>query len=216
MSQSFHFWENYYRDLINETLPDASHFAIYACKFIDPDALVIDLGCGNGRDSRFLGRFNDLVGIDQSGAAIQYCNSQLLLKIEKAKNIAFHNLTIEDVKIFEIFNAKLRTCAYQKIFIYARFFLHAIDETQYEKFWDFTHWLNLRYSVAIGVEFRTIEDKYNFKEFPDHFRRYLDPKAVVTDAESRGFFVREIQQGYGLAKYKSEDPHLARIIFDSR
>ena len=213
VSQSLHFWERYYRDLIRETVSDASPFAIFACNFIDPDALVIDLGCGNGRDSRFLGQFNDLVGIDQSGAAIEYCNSQPLFEIKKAKKIIFHNLTIEDAKIFEIFKAKLRKSSYQKIFIYARFFLHAIDETQYDKFWEFAHWLNLEYSVAIGVEFRTKEDEKNFKVFPDHFRRFLDPSSVVADANLRGFKVFSLQQGYGLAKYRNEDPHVARIVF---
>jgi len=184
------------------------------CEFIKANSLVIDMGCGNGRDSRYLNLFNDVVGVDQSDEAIEFCRTQRRSIAETTKTLDFRVLPIEDENICQIFKTEYIKSEKENVFVYARFFLHAIDKTQYERFWDFAQCLNRDYSVSVGVEFRTNEDEKNFKQFPDHFRRYLDPSAVVADAELRGFKVREIHQGYGLAKYKNEDPHLARIIFD--
>ena len=172
------------------------------------------MGCGNGRDSRYLNLFNDVVGVDQSDGAIEFCRTQSRSIAETTKTLDFRVLPIEDENICQIFKTEYIKNKRKNIFVYARFFLHAIDKTQYERFWDFAQCLNRDFSVSVGVEFRTNQDEKNFKQFPDHFRRYLDPSVVVTDAELRGFKVREIHQGYGFAKYKSEDPHLARIIFD--
>ena len=216
MPKTKNFWNSFYKDQNNQKITDASSFAQFVCEFIQEDSLVIDMGCGNGRDSRYLNLFNDLVGIDQSDEAIEFCRTQSRSIAETTKTLDFRVLLIEDENICQIFKTEYIKNKRKNIFVYARFFLHAIDKTQYERFWDFAQCLNRDFSVSVGVEFRTNQDEKNFKQFPDHFRRYLDPSVVVTDAELRGFKVREIQQGYGLAKYKNEDPHLARIIFDSQ
>ena len=215
MPKTKNFWDSFYKDQNNQKITDASSFAHFVCEFIQEDSLVIDMGCGNGRDSRYLNLFNDLVGIDQSDEAIEFCRTQSRSMAEMTKTLDFRVLPIEDENICQILKAEYIK-ERENVFVYARFFLHAIDKTQYERFWDVAQCLSHDSSVSVGVEFRTNEDEKNFKQFPDHFRRYLDPSAVVTDAELRGFKVREIHQGYGFAKYKNEDPHLARIIFDSQ
>ena len=214
MSKTKSFWDSFYKDRNNEKITDASSFARFVCDFVKANSLVIDMGCGNGRDSRYLNLFNDVVGIDQSDEAIESCRAQGGSIAGATKTLDFRVLSVEDENICQIFKTEFIRSERKSIFVYARFFLHAIDKTQYARFWDFAQCLNRDYSVSVGVEFRTNEDEKNFKQFPGHFRTYLDPNAVVADAELRGFRVREILQGYGLAKYKDEDPHLARIIFD--
>ena len=214
MSKTKNFWDSFYKDQNNEKITDASSFARFVCDFVKANSLVIDMGCGNGRDSRYLNLFNDVVGIDQSDEAIESCRAQGGSIAGATKTLDFRVLSVEDENICQIFKTEFIRSERKSIFVYARFFLHAIDKTQYARFWDFAQCLNRDYSVSVGVEFRTNEDEKNFKQFPGHFRTYLDPNAVVADAELRGFRVREILQGYGLAKYKDEDPHLARIIFD--
>ncbi len=215
MPKTKNFWDSFYKDQNNQTITDASSFAHFVREFIKADSLVIDMGCGNGRDSRYLNLFHDVVGIDQSDEAIEFCRAQPRSNSETTNFLAFHVLPIEDENICQTIKSEYIK-ERENVFVYARFFLHAIDKTQYERFWIFTQCLNRDFSVSVGVEFRTNEDEKNFKQFPDHFRRYLDPSVVVADAELRGFKVREIRQGYGFAKYKIEDPHLARIIFDSQ
>lgn len=214
MSKTKNFWDSFYKDQNNEKITDASSFARFVCDFVKANSLVIDMGCGNGRDSRYLNLFNDVVGIDQSDEAIEFCRAQGGSIAGATKTLDFRVLSVEDENICQIFKTEFIRSERKNIFVYARFFLHAIDKTQYARFWDFAQCLNRDYPVSVGVEFRTNEDEKNFKQFPGHFRTYLDPNAVVADAELRGFRVREILQGYGLAKYKDEDPHLARIIFD--
>ena len=214
MSKTKSFWDSFYKDQNNEKITDASSFARFVCDFVKANSLVIDMGCGNGRDSRYLNLFNDVVGIDQSDEAIESCRAQGGSIAGATKTLDFRVLSVEDENICQIFKTEFIRSERKSIFVYARFFLHAIDKTQYARFWDFAQCLNRDYSVSVGVEFRTNEDEKNFKQFPGHFRTYLDPNAVVADAELLGFRVREILQGYGLAKYKDEDPHLARIIFD--
>jgi SAM-dependent methyltransferase len=214
VSKTKSFWDSFYKDQNNEKITDASSFARFVCDFVKANSLVIDMGCGNGRDSRYLNLFNDVVGIDQSDEAIESCRAQGGSIAGATKTLDFRVLSVEDENICQIFKTEFIRSERKSIFVYARFFLHAIDKTQYARFWDFAQCLNRDYSVSVGVEFRTNEDEKNFKQFPGHFRTYLDPNAVVADAELRGFRVREILQGYGLAKYKDEDPHLARIIFD--
>ena len=214
MSKTKNFWDSFYKDQNNEKITDASSFARFVCDFVKANSLVIDMGCGNGRDSRYLNLFNDVVGIDQSDEAIESCRAQGGSIAGATKTLDFRVLSVEDENICQIFKTEFIRSERKNIFVYARFFLHAIDKTQYARFWDFAQCLNRDYPVSVGVEFRTNEDEKNFKQFPGHFRTYLDPNAVVADAELLGFRVREILQGYGLAKYKDEDPHLARIIFD--
>jgi tellurite methyltransferase len=213
VSNTKNFWESFYKDRNSQKISDASSFAHFVREFIKPDSLVIDLGCGNGRDSRFLNQFNDVVGIDQSDAAIEFCKSQGSLDAKKTKTLTFQSLQVEDKSICRILKTEVIKSEQNNVFIYARFFLHAINEFQYEKFWEFAKCINLDFSVSVGVEFRTNEDAENFKLFPDHFRRYLDPISVISDAELQGFKARTLRQGYGFARYKNEDPHIARIIF---
>lgn len=214
MSHSKYFWNSFYKNQNNQKILTESSFAHFVRDFINSDSLVIDLGCGNGRDSRFLNQFNDVVGVDQSDVAIEFCKSQRQRDVKKTKTLVFRSLLIEDENICQILKTEVIESKQNNVFIYARFFLHAIDKFQYEKFWKFAKCLNLDFSVSVGIEFRTNDDIENFKLFPDHFRRYLDPSSVISDAESQGFKVRTLSQGYGLAKYENEDPHIARIIFN--
>ena len=131
--QTKYFWDSFYKDQDTQNISNASSFAHFVGNFIDSEALVIDLGCGNGRDSRFLNQFNDVVGIDQSDVAIEFCKSQRLPDPKEIKTLAFRSLLIEDENICEIFKTEVIKSDQNNVFIYARFFLHAIDKFQYQK-----------------------------------------------------------------------------------
>ena len=68
-------------------------------------------------------------------------------------------------------------------------------------------------SGEMYVEFRTGKDAGQTHLLgDDHYRTYLDPQTVVTEIEARGGVVMVLEQGHGMAVYKSEDPHVARIV----
>ena len=48
------YWENYYKSHRNPTA--SSSFAIFCTKYIQNSKTLVELGCGNGRDSVFLSR----------------------------------------------------------------------------------------------------------------------------------------------------------------
>ena len=120
--QTKYFWDSFYKDQDKQNISNASSFAHFVGNFIDSEALVIDLGCGNGRDSRFLNQFNDVVGIDQSDVAIEFCKSQRLLDVKKVKTLAFRSLLIEDENLCDIFKTEIIKSEQNNVFIYARFF----------------------------------------------------------------------------------------------
>ncbi|MEV7773646.1 class I SAM-dependent methyltransferase [Kitasatospora sp. NPDC086791] len=74
-------WEGFWRDAPEEpgsviwdaepSLTAERHLALFAPHLTDPKLPVVDLGCGNGTQTRFLaGRFERVLGVDLSAAAL--------------------------------------------------------------------------------------------------------------------------------------------------
>ena len=69
------YWDQYYRNQICSTQP--SPFAQYVATLVEPGKTLIDLGCGNGRDSLFFAKQGmQVVAIDLSRSAIDQLNQQ--------------------------------------------------------------------------------------------------------------------------------------------
>ena len=105
------------------------------------------------------------------------------------------------------------------IAVYNRFFLHSIDQVQERKFLT-----SLKMAMVKGdklyMEFRCDLDEALPKVYgKDHYRRYVKTSEMVQFLESSddardgmGFDIEYEQTGQGMAKYKSEDPFVSRII----
>ena len=50
------------------------------------------------------------------------------------------------------------------------------------------------------------------KETAAHYRRFIDPLNFLTSALARGFELHYFVEGFGYAKYNSDDAHVARVI----
>lgn len=58
-------------------------------RYLDPSLPILDFGCGNGRQSRFLARhFQQVVGVDVSSAAVELARRETV----EEKNVAYHVL----------------------------------------------------------------------------------------------------------------------------
>ncbi|MFC5664287.1 class I SAM-dependent methyltransferase [Kitasatospora misakiensis] len=75
-------WEGFWRDAPDEpgaviwdveaALVAERHLALFEPHLVDPELPVVDLGCGNGTQTRFLaGRFGRVLGADLSDAAVE-------------------------------------------------------------------------------------------------------------------------------------------------
>ena len=108
------YWDTYYKN--NRKIKESS-FARFVIKKIDKNSEIIDIGCGNGRDSFFFSK-NDLkvTAIDISKNAIK--NNSL----KSSKNLKFLKFDIGKNTMSKKFD-----------FIYCRFFVHAINEKNENK-----------------------------------------------------------------------------------
>jgi SAM-dependent methyltransferase len=67
---------------------------------LDPDLPLLDLGCGNGRQTRFLSRyFSRVIGVDISPSAIQLAKKETIEE-HKVNYRIFDALNVEETKEF--------------------------------------------------------------------------------------------------------------------
>ena len=108
------YWENYYRTNCTPFRP--SDFAKYVIRCISPEDSVIDLGCGNGRDTVYLGSKGILTtGVDQCKFIIGSLNEH-----------TYPNVTFQIGELGSLLD-KHYTHAY------ARFSLHSLNNKEEDR-----------------------------------------------------------------------------------
>ena len=197
------YWDKFYK---NKKAPHKSSlFAIFCLKFLKKSEVIIDIGCGNGRDTIFFLK-NGYVcyGVDQSKSIISK-NKRLYPKYKNyflCKDLSKINFNKITNKAFSV---------------YSRFSLHAINKTEEKTFFN-----NLNKSKKLQllmIETRTIYDelfgkgkKISTNEYlTDHYRRFIDPTDIKKKLKKK-FKIIYYFLGKNLAKYKKENPKILRII----
>lgn len=207
--QASSYWDAFYRrsSLENEGLP--SQFAAFVLGEYPETDFIIDIGCGSGRDSFFFASFGrSVLGVDASESAVKRCEDRR--QTDKIANIRFIQCDIAAESACDTILAVVPHTA-NKPLVYARFFLHAIDEHAERAYLRVCARL-CRDGGSIAAEFRTYRDTGLAKVTPDHYRRYIDPLAFMKAAAAEDFTPTYFVEGFGLAKYKSDDAHVARCL----
>ncbi len=201
------YWNTYYSENADIRLIP-SDFAQSIAKEMQAGQHVLELGCGNGRDSLFfLSRGMHVTAIDASDFAIEQLNRK----------------TANDRKAMFICGDFVRNnTLYQMRYdiIYSRFTLHAIDDLQETELLK-----NIRQALVqngrLCIEARTIHDELYGKGtrvgpnsfiYNNHFRRFIDPDAFRKKLESAGYQVLFMEEGAGFSKTETSDPVLMRCI----
>ena len=184
------YWFNFY----NQNEPPVKHtsFAewieIYFIDIIKKrDLKLLDLGAGNGRDTKWFdkGQFQ-AYGIDKNYGEI----------LEKdIKSGIVYRLDFKEILDNEFFK--------DSDIVYSRFFLHSISNGEIKKIVDFSK----KYFVA---EFRIKGDEPII--YTDHKRNFIDIGWLTNLLISNGFQILKMKVGRNMARYKNEDPLVARII----
>ncbi|MCI8210528.1 hypothetical protein AUC61_13385 [Pseudomonas sp. S25] len=198
------YWDAFYGSKKKGAPAYPSQFAAFAINELTDVDGVIEFGCGNGRDSEFFAAYGfDLLGVDASAEAIELCRSRSIH--EHANYMQCQAAAARD-QITAFLAGK------RKIAVYARFFLHAIDEAEANAFLDLLGTL-LPSQSQVLFEYRTVDDASQDKTFgTDHYRRFLDHAVVLENIERAGFTVTYQIEGRGLAKFRTEDAKVGRCV----
>jgi tellurite methyltransferase len=111
-SDSKNYWNSYYNKNLAPIKPSA--FAEECFGIIKKGLPVLEIGCGNCRDSNFFSLKNPVIAVDQSS-----------------------NKDFSDPKVFFIKSSIENLPDIKSHYIYSRFFLHAIDEDAENIFFDY-------------------------------------------------------------------------------
>lgn len=206
------FWTSRYKS--DPSIPiEESSFAGFASSYMNRNnGLVLDLGCGNGRDSNFFAGLGlPTLAIDQSLLDKVTLTQNIHAKIESSLTYIKEDYTQID------FNKYTRPG--RILYIYSRFSLHAIN---YEEEARFTQNLkSLPSGSRFFLEARTIRDslygvgkKIGEHEYlTDHYRRFIDPIAFL-DNTMDSFRALFFEESKGWSKTLKEDPTLVRMILE--
>lgn len=154
-SKNSKYWTGFYSNKLVTLKP--SPFAISCLPYIKKGSTLIDVGCGNGRDSSFFASSGvNVLSIDQSFPRNSFTG-----------NCFFLNSDVDNMP-----NIK---CDY----IYARFFIHAIPLEKEIKF------LNYIKNNCNEFFIEARSDKSEFEG--DHYRRFINLQELKDRLDLHGF-----------------------------
>jgi SAM-dependent methyltransferase len=204
------YWANFYA---HHVMADASTF--FEALRIRPDLprTVLDIGCGDGRDSWAFARDGRrVIGIDRSEIGIRHA-TQRAEESELGDVLTFLAVDVSDAATLRVAIDEARAAAGDEpLLFYLRFFLHSITARVQERLMKSIAEAS-RAGDVFAAEFRTEQDESAPKIYEKHYRRFQDgPTFGLALAERYGFDIQHEEQGTGLARFGDEDPHVYRVI----
>lgn len=206
------YWNDYYAKLDHNKTLIPSQFAAFISAECSDANTIIDIACGNGRDSAFFSNhFEKVFGVDASKEAIEGCTEYAKKRL--IDNASFLQASVTSPEFIQTLSKLRGELVEKKTIVYARFFLHAITQSEEKVFFDSLK-ASLRTGDILALEFRTTRDASGQKATPEHYRRFVSPPTVYSELESRKFSLRYCTEGFGMAKYKNDDAYIARSIHE--
>jgi tellurite methyltransferase len=195
------FWNSYYESR-TDLLPN-SNFSHFVLKYTQENQTLIDIGCGDGRDSVFFSANNIFTtGVDISSSAIK--------KNKRLENnyLKFNTLNID----------KIQELHKEYDYAYCRFLFHAIDEQTENKL---LMWMKVNISKKIFVETRIKAPAIADIE-QTHYRRYFSQSSFVKKIKDNGLNITYSKTSNEFSKYKTiynvndlkDNPLLLRLIIE--
>ena len=198
------YWNHYYENKVCSTQP--SPFAQYASTLVEPGRILVDLGCGNGRDAVYFASMGlKVVGMDLSASAIR------MLKEQHIANTYFF--------CGDFINSPIHTPGCYD-YAYSRFTIHAINPKQ-ETMLLHTMYEALKPGGKFFIEVRSVHDPLYGKGRPvdrnaffydNHYRRFIVLGELTRALEQSGFRVEYSEESTGFAPYGNDDPPVIRVV----
>jgi SAM-dependent methyltransferase len=200
------YWNAYYNE--NPPKNDPSDFAKSILTYLQRGKHLVDLGCGNGRDTLFFQEKGiNVLGVDRSQVAIDALRNITVTQ----KNAEF--LCDDFIDNPSIYNRKYD-------YFYSRFTIHSITENEQNVMLSNVY-SSLNNGGLFFIEVRGIHyDIYGKGEnagrnayiYNNHFRRFIVNDELTEALSNRGFEILYNEESRGFAKYTDEDPIVIRII----
>ncbi len=202
------YWDSFYART-HKNIP--SQFCISVLTEIKPDAVVVELGSGNGRDSHYFASQGHItLAMDLSEQAIKSCNEE-----SKSRNIQHATFFRGDITKSECMKTLVdyarELSAGRDVVFYSRFVMHSLNDEQELKFLNVLSDF-IQENEVMYFEFRSLEDAALEKHFDGHYRRFVDTEKFKQILKGElGFSIEYSITGKGMAKYKKEDPFVSRL-----
>lgn len=211
------YWREYYGARSRVSPPQLpSQFALFALSVRPPPGLIVDLGCGSGRDTLFFASQKiKTLGLDYAQTAID-ANRAAAEQRGVASHAMFRQVDVSDlaqVKAVQDFVARARPDA--PLCVYSRFFFHALDENAEGAALMLISQLLDRPGDYAALEFRTKDDEAREKVTPEHYRRYIDVDQFLARASAiYGLQCAYRVEGTGFAIFREDDAHVVRLVLE--
>jgi SAM-dependent methyltransferase len=204
------YWANFYAHAEYTT---GSSFCELLDARTDTPPTVVDIGCGDGRDScRFAKSGRHVLGLDRSHIGIRHAAAKATA-LGLADMVDFRACDVSDASALRAALADARVVADGgAVLFYLRFFLHSVPEDVQETLLSVINGF-ARPGDMFAAEFRSEGDAELPKTFTKHYRRFQSGRVFGIALRDRyGFDLLDEVEGTGLAVYGGEDPVIYRVV----
>ena len=180
------YWNRFYSKNDGVKL-EPSLFAKYVGTVVSHDKHILELGCGNGRDSMYFYKLGmHVTAVDAADKAIR--------KLQEHQDDRLNFICDDFVSTSFLFST-------QYDYIYSRFTLHAISDRQEEELLKNVY-KALKYNGKFFIEARSVNDTIygkgemvgrNAYLYNNHFRRFLVLDELVKRLEEKGFCIENAE-----------------------
>jgi hypothetical protein len=176
------YWQEYYK---NRSIQAPSDFVNFCSLRIPYGSQIIDMGAGDGRDSRYLTIRGDVLAIEP--------NTELPGTLPGVSQV---NMTVED--FIEVHPTDLHPDV-----VYARWFFHSVTDETEDRVLDFV----AEHKATLMAEFRILRD------VPDttHPRRLINQYEFAKKLIDRGYIINHLSIGR-YSQHGENNPLLCRIV----
>ena len=204
MQTDVQYWNKYYEKKRAE-ISEPSAFALFCALQMKHGKMLIDLGCGNGRDSFY------------------FCKKRLKVTAVDSSQTAIDAIESMGLPLFAVCNDFINTKALDCIdydYAYARWAIHSISQKQQDELLPRV-FCSLNRGGLFFIEARTINDaKYgdgvpigeNEFFFDNHYRRFVVPDIFLSQMKEVGFSICYSEESDRFSVMRDDSPTLLRVV----
>lgn len=198
------YWNTFYAE--NKVINAPSLFARWILERVEKGKKIVDMGCGNGRDSIFfMENGMKVYAVDASDVATEHITRSYPGKIH-VENKDFVNYLGEMKEEFD--------------YLYSRFTIHAIREEE-QKICIQNAYRAIKPGGEFFIEVRCTKDELfgkgtlvakNTYFYNGHNRRFVEKEELLSDLREQNFIIEYAEEKTGFAPFEDTDPVVLRVI----